>query len=40
MTIDRADAASMVARVMTKLDQSTPKMDELKIWLLENLNDL
>jgi hypothetical protein len=40
MTIDRASAAFMIARVMSKLDQWTPKMDEFKIWLLENLDDL
>ena len=40
MTIDRASAAFMIARAMSKLDQWTPKMDEFKIWLLTNLDDL
>ena len=39
MTIDRANAAFMIARVMSKLDQWTPKMDEFKIWLLSNLEN-
>ena len=40
MTIDRANAAFMIARAMSKLDQWTPKMDEFKIWLLSNLENL
>jgi hypothetical protein len=40
MTIERASAAFMIARAMSKLDQWTPKMDEFKIWLLANLDDL
>jgi hypothetical protein len=40
MTIDRASAAFMIARAMSKLDQWTPQMDRFKIWFLANLNDL
>jgi hypothetical protein len=40
MTIDRASAAFMIARAMSKLDQWTPKMDEFKVWLLSNLENL
>jgi hypothetical protein len=40
MTIERASAAFMIARAMSKLDQWSPAMDEFKIWLLANLDDL
>ena len=40
MTIDRASAAFMIARAMSKLDQWTPKMDEFKVWLVSNLDGL
>jgi hypothetical protein len=40
MAIDRASAAFMIARAMSKLDQWSPAMDEFKIWLLANLDDL
>jgi hypothetical protein len=40
MTSDRASAAFMIARAMSKLDQWTPKMDEFKVWLLSNLDNL
>ena len=40
MTIDRASAAFMIARAISKLEKWTPKMDEFKIWLVANLDDL
>jgi hypothetical protein len=40
MTIERGSAAFMIARAMSKLDQWSPAMDEFKIWLLANLDDL
>jgi hypothetical protein len=40
MTIDRASAAFMIARAMSKLDQWSSAMDEFKVWLLANLDDL
>jgi hypothetical protein len=39
-TIDRASAAFMIARAMSKLDQWSPAMDEFKTWLLADLDDL
>jgi hypothetical protein len=40
MTIERASAAIMIARAMSKLDRWSPAMDEFKIWLLANLDNL
>ena len=40
MTIDRASAAFMVARAISKLENWTPKMEEFKIWLVANPDDL
>jgi hypothetical protein len=40
ISIQRASAAFMIVRAMTKLDQWSPAMDEFKIWLLSNLDQL
>lgn len=40
MTVECADAAFMISRVMTKLDAWTPKMDAFKKWLMGNLDRL
>jgi len=38
MEIDCAAAAFMIARVAAKLEVWTPKIDEFKIWLINNLD--
>jgi hypothetical protein len=40
MEIECSAAAFMVARVATKLETWTPKMDEFKIWLINNLDSI
>jgi hypothetical protein len=40
MTIDRASAAFMIARAMSKLDQWSAAMDEFKVWFLASLEEL
>jgi len=40
MTIDLASAAFMIARALSKLEKWTQRMDEFKVWLLTNLDDI
>jgi len=38
MKIECGQAAFMIARAASKLEVWTPKMDEFKVWLLENID--
>lgn len=40
LTLRRADAAFMIARAASKLQQWTPQMKAFKAWLMENLDAL
>lgn len=40
LTLRRADAAFMIARAASKLQQWTPQMETFKVWLIENLDAL
>jgi hypothetical protein len=38
MEIECADAAFMIARAATKLEKWTPKMEEFRVWLKNNID--
>lgn len=40
LLIERGHAAIMIARAASKLPVWTPRMDEFKVWLLNNIDDL
>lgn len=40
MQIDCLDAALMIARAASKLEFWTPKMEDFRVWLLQNLDNL
>jgi len=40
LTLEPLHAGFMIARAASKLEPWTPKMEEFKEWLLENINDL
>jgi hypothetical protein len=38
MAIECADAAFLIARAASKLEKWTPKMDEFRVWLMNNVD--
>jgi hypothetical protein len=38
MAIECADAAFLITRAASKLEKWTPKMDEFRVWLMNNLD--
>jgi hypothetical protein len=40
LQVNRGDAAIMIARAASKLEEWSPRMEEFKDWLLNNTNDL
>jgi hypothetical protein len=40
LLIERGDAAFMIARAASKLSTWSPRMEEFKVWLLNNVDDL
>jgi hypothetical protein len=40
LVFERGNAAFMIARAASKLEKWSPRMEEFKVWLLENMRDL
>jgi hypothetical protein len=40
LVIERAAAAIMISRAASKLERWTPRMEEFRVWINENVDDL